>query len=668
MLLRPLTILFALTALAGPAVAGDRRDGPHMPAVDLYGDPLPEGAIARMGSARFRHSGLSSYLVLPDGNTVVTAGGDRLLRYWDLATGKPRRDVLLQGRGGGGSHVTLTPDGKSVLAMLGKQFLIWDAESGREIKRLPVPKNNGIAYVCVAPDGKRLAVGTWGLQTSIIDMQTGAAREITLPRGKAMRPGADSSFHGSFSPDGKWFVGAASLQDPLGIFDAATGREVRRITCSALTSAVSPDSKRLAVSSCQDDKGERATVIRLFDLATGKQTAQFRFAANDSFHALAFAPDGKTLACGFSDHACLLDLATGRVLHRLPGRPLSPTFTRDGKTLIADTGHRLRFWDVATAKELHDYPGDFGSNPVLAVSPDGRLLASGDWMEQVVSLWDATTGRLLRRLPLAGEGRYVRRVAFSPDSKTLVACQGMGYLQFWEAATGKLQRAVQLGGQAADGATPSFYDLHVAPDGKGASGLDQIFTPTGTMSRLTAWDISRDKPVTLGVQTLPGQFRHIAWLAGGRLAVVPRGKQMSMVDVVAGVDAYAFASPARAAPLGVSPDERLVAGKIALAPGVRSDPRFVVWESATGKEVAIVPTDGLGNFALAPDNRCLVTTEYGVVIVRDMATGEVRAPLAHAPLRTPQHGPDVLLRPGAVARWTAPRLRSWPTARRWSGI
>ena len=76
-------VLVLLALLLGPAVgsAGPAEKGP-VPRADLYGDPLPEGAVARMGSVRFRHAGLSDYVFLPGGKTVLTSGSDRVLRFW----------------------------------------------------------------------------------------------------------------------------------------------------------------------------------------------------------------------------------------------------------------------------------------------------------------------------------------------------------------------------------------------------------------------------------------------------------------------------------------------------------------------------------------------------------------------------------------------------------
>src|SRR5262249_17729758 len=184
-------------------------------------------------------------------------------------------------------------------------------------------------------------------------------------------------------------------------------------------------------------------VIALFAQASGKETDQCP--VETTYHSFAFSPDGKALACGFSDQSCVLDLTTGRVLHRLTGRPIGMEFSLDGKTLVASSGHRLRFWDARTGKEFHEDPAAFGYEPVLAVSSNGHLLAAGDWMEQSVRLWNATTGRLVHRLPLIEDDkRYVRDLAFAADGRTLIACQHEGWLHLWDLATGKTLRTVRL--------------------------------------------------------------------------------------------------------------------------------------------------------------------------------------------------------------------------------
>src|SRR5262249_49573204 len=56
---------------------------------DTYGDPLPAGALARMGTVRFQHGDdVWGVVWSPDGKTVVSSGSPHGNRFWEAATGK----------------------------------------------------------------------------------------------------------------------------------------------------------------------------------------------------------------------------------------------------------------------------------------------------------------------------------------------------------------------------------------------------------------------------------------------------------------------------------------------------------------------------------------------------------------------------------------------------
>jgi WD40 repeat protein len=60
--------------------------------LDCHGDPLPAGALVRLGTVRFRHADTVSFVAfLPDGKTLLTAAQDQLVHLWDLGTGKEVR-------------------------------------------------------------------------------------------------------------------------------------------------------------------------------------------------------------------------------------------------------------------------------------------------------------------------------------------------------------------------------------------------------------------------------------------------------------------------------------------------------------------------------------------------------------------------------------------------
>lgn len=79
-----MAIIFAFLAATGAA----RSDETKTPRTDLYGDPLPPGTVARMGTTQMRHADVSSITFSKDGKTLISAGIDGTVRRWDVATGK----------------------------------------------------------------------------------------------------------------------------------------------------------------------------------------------------------------------------------------------------------------------------------------------------------------------------------------------------------------------------------------------------------------------------------------------------------------------------------------------------------------------------------------------------------------------------------------------------
>src|SRR4051794_23263511 len=93
-------MLFCLTG------SGSAREG-----ADLYGDPLPEGASARMGTVRLRHANkILALAFFPDGKTLASASEDRTVRLWDTVTGKERHRFV--GHTGPVESLAVSRDGK----------------------------------------------------------------------------------------------------------------------------------------------------------------------------------------------------------------------------------------------------------------------------------------------------------------------------------------------------------------------------------------------------------------------------------------------------------------------------------------------------------------------------------------------------------------------------
>jgi len=199
-------------------------------------------------------------------------------------------------------------------------------------------------------------------------------------------------------------------------------------------------------------------------LVHGQQPLREFPGCDDQIRSVAFSPDGTRIAAGgcFQD-VRIWDTATGKQLHRLNGRAgwaLAVAFAPDGKTL-ASTNWKdgtLSLWDLNTAKERLTLSKHVKSPEVhhVAYAPNGKLVGSVGY-DGTVRLWDPATGKELQTL--AGQTVAFYVVAFSPDSKRVASGASDGRVRLWEAATGK---ALHVSSQAAAMVTAVVF----AGDGK----------------------------------------------------------------------------------------------------------------------------------------------------------------------------------------------------------
>jgi WD40 repeat protein len=163
--------------------------------------------------------------------------------------------------------------------------------------------------------------------------------------------------------------------------------------------------------------------------------------------ALAFSPDGRTLACGGGEtvdrptrEVILWDAADGQVRWHHRKRAdfvLALAFTPDGRRLLCgEDGPRVLELDARSGELLRRITAHPGNNVWgLACSPDGSLLATASW-DMTAKLWDAASGRAHCTLDV---GQECYSVSFSPDGR-LVAAGSNGRVAVWEVATGDLVR------------------------------------------------------------------------------------------------------------------------------------------------------------------------------------------------------------------------------------
>jgi WD40 repeat protein len=278
----------------------------------------------------------------------------------------------------------------------------------------------GIAAVAVTRDGRRaLTGGAEDGDVRLWDLSTGACLHV-LDAGRRVAAVAMAS-------DGT--VGLSGGGDPApSVWDLLDGARLRSLTGHAapVTAVAATPDGRLGLSGSVDG------TLRLWDLASG---ACLRLVQGDRLgvNAVALTADGhRVLSAGRTLQVA--DLAGGaapRVLAEQAGSPPSAVaLTPDGH--LGVSGHldgSLWVWNLETGNPLLDLRGQGGPLRSVAVTPDGRHLASDGRGAAVVVLWDRAAGVSLRSF--TGHLGPVSSVAITPDAHLIVSAGEDGTLRLW---------------------------------------------------------------------------------------------------------------------------------------------------------------------------------------------------------------------------------------------
>ncbi len=262
--------------------------------------------------------------------------------------------------------------------------------------RSNIPGTSGLAF---APDGRTLAI-TQGGKIRLIDPATG--REFPALECSRIIEGSLA-----FSADGRKLI-AASAPD-LCVWDVSTGREVDTLgTSSGVIAglAISADGRSIAAACdglgyCRPVGpfglggvacGTRGGRIMLWE--TSIEDEPRTVITRGRLFAVAFAPDGRTLASAESEGVRIRDANEGQGGKILDFPACSLAYAPDGRTLAIGSGRgfgrgrdgEVHLWDVATRRVRAVLKGDLGSVKSVVFAPDGRsLVASGP---RGVMLWD----------------------------------------------------------------------------------------------------------------------------------------------------------------------------------------------------------------------------------------------------------------------------------------
>ena len=338
-----------------------------------------------------------------------------------LAADEPRLEIDSGGHQGTIRMVSFTHDGKYVVsAGDDKDVRVWDIATGKTVRKILGQVGDGtigkILAAAVSPDERYLAVG--GFLSAVPDEGTIRIHDFRSGEVVALLKGHTNTVSAlAFSPDSRYLV-SGGHDHTVHLWDVSTWKQIEVLSGhrgDIYSVGISPDSQRIV--SASDDK-----TLRLWSI--DGQTIREMTGHQGLVRAVAFSPDGQFIASGSTDKTIRLwDAKTGefiKVLANPRAEVRGISFGPDGLTLVAGSVSRgivCRAFEVPSGQLIASFSGHKNSVLTTAFSPDGKLVASGGGDGEEIRIWDPSSGEQAREL--VGGGNRVWAVGFGRDGGSI---------------------------------------------------------------------------------------------------------------------------------------------------------------------------------------------------------------------------------------------------------
>jgi serine/threonine protein kinase/WD40 repeat protein len=518
---------------------------------------------------------LGSLAFSPDGRTVVTAGIQGGLDFWDLASRTHRSFVkgLTVGQGGLDTVVYL-PDGQGLLVGTREHGVVFTDMHGVRTDRAPITQGSSHPIrLAIDAGGQRIAVAWTGGGITVHDLASGAILEKFQ----------DNTAPFAFSPDGRWLARSENTDIVLLPIASKGSRTVVGRHSGALALAFSPNGTRLAVAFSDHTTG-------IFDVAKQQQIGTL-VGHRERVLDVAFSPDGEWIATGALDYtARIWATRTGQTIASLRMAPVrrlrwSPT----GEHLAIRTHHSGRevyFYKITGRRHVQQWlTGHKVELRSVAAHPSLDRLATSGYMELIS--WDLTA-RHPTPVTLPPNTGAVTGIAYSGDGALLATACWLGErkeILIRDAATGAVRSKI----------TGPHIVSALAFD---ATGKQLAYGDAA--ANVVVWDIARKEPIKKF--TTDGGVHAIVLLDRPRCVVASGKETVFLFDLESGKEHKAHLA-AGIHTLAADPTgSRLVVGLQSGALASLSLPELTV-----GPRFEKAHTGSVECLALSPDERLLAT-------------------------------------------------------------
>ena len=413
---------------------------------DLYNDPLPDGAVMRLGTIQRRAVG-AQMAMTADGKSIISVRGGKYVTVFDAETGERRetRTLLFDSSF---DRSVLSPDGKWLAASGDEdpgRLILVNLQSGKLERKFAVKDSRYISSIALSRRGDRVAAGCYVGDKRVVrvwDMATG--KDLLS---EAVTTEVDIDFV-DFTPDGKGVIADFTDVDiGLMCWEVETNKlRWQAKNCHANRAIFTPDGQFMLASSRREFNAVDVTTGQLARIANLPELAwDCR---------LRFLPDGKRGVMSKEGGIVVWDRENGRELRFLKGAGEEFIVAPDGKTIVSNDGS-LQRWNLDTGKPIYANTFDLGHiHEVIAVkfTADGKLLVSAS-KDGTVRLWDALTGKPLHVWP--GHQAFrpspvkkwaeagVQALDISPDGRWIVSAGSEEKLIVRDVKTGD-SRSIEL--------------------------------------------------------------------------------------------------------------------------------------------------------------------------------------------------------------------------------